>query len=403
VKVVILCQSIPPSRESVGNYTYLLGKELLKLGLEVTVITSANQAREANNAKDIDFGEMRVLSCAEKWNLKAIPLILECLRKLSPNLVNIQYTPWSYGHQLGLMINILPWMIQKEIGIKVITTIHEHYLPWRYWKTQLHYLITQRLKAYAMIKASNRLIISTIQRKERLIQLSFADEEKIDLIYIPSNIPVCPISQNEIEVIRNNLGVKPDMTLLSAFGLRYADGIYDVLFNALAKVKQTGHKFKMVYLGNLQGLDKYMNKIKRLQAQYGLKKDIVWTGYLDAEDVSKHLSSSDMYLLPLVDGVSTRRGTLSVALDHALPTIATKRKNYDRIFVNRENIILVSLSDADEFASAICKLIEFPQLRRHIAVNGKKLHDKNMSRPIVARKTLEAYKKTISNSLLKNR
>ncbi|HIE26037.1 TPA: glycosyltransferase [Candidatus Poribacteria bacterium] len=247
-----------------------------------------------------------------------------------------------------------------------------------------------------MIKASNRIIISTIQRKERLIQLSFADEEKVDLIYIPSNIPVCPISPNDIRVIRDNLGVKPDMTLLSAFGLRYADGIYGVLFKALAKVKQRGYRFKMVYLGNLQGFDKYMNKIKRLQAQYELEKDIVWTGYLSAEDVSKHLSSSDIYLLPLVDGVSTRRGTLAVALDHRLPVIGTKGKSCDTVFIDRENIILVSPDDADEFASAICELIESKQLREYIAVNGKKLHDENMSWQIVARKTLEAYKKALN-------
>ena len=51
--------------------------------------------------------------------------------------------------------------------------------------------------------------------------------------------------------------------------------------------------------------------------------EVLTPGFLDAEIFAARLAATDVFLVPTVDGASTRRGSLMAALQHGLPVLAT--------------------------------------------------------------------------------
>jgi glycosyltransferase involved in cell wall biosynthesis len=67
----------------------------------------------------------------------------------------------------------------------------------------------------------------------------------------------------------------------------------------------------------------YAEHLRRRAQEASLADRIIWTGYVDAADVSAYLQAADVVVLPYRDGVSLRRGTLMAALSHSCAVVST--------------------------------------------------------------------------------
>jgi polysaccharide biosynthesis protein PslF len=65
-------------------------------------------------------------------------------------------------------------------------------------------------------------------------------------------------------------------------------------------------------------------RVDALIGELGLCERVIWTGFTDSAEVSGHLLSADICVLPFRDGATFQRGTLLAALAHGLPVVTTR-------------------------------------------------------------------------------
>ena len=102
--------------EKVNFFGNTNAEELAKKGNEVHVITS--KRADSSKSKNVIIHNI-----VEVWKLKARPSIIKELKKIQPDVVNIQYPSDEYYRRC---VSLLPPIIKDIIRCKVTITIHEY-------------------------------------------------------------------------------------------------------------------------------------------------------------------------------------------------------------------------------------------------------------------------------------
>jgi glycosyltransferase involved in cell wall biosynthesis len=132
---------------------------------------------------------------------------------------------------------------------------------------------------------------------------------------------------------------------------------FDDLLRALAICRDRGLGFRLVCIADLCAKeDAYHAQMWALAEELGLRGKIVFTGYLQPEQVAEHLGAADIAVLPFNYGASTKRSSLLAALSCGLPVITTGDHSLPSFFADGQNILLVPVRDPKALAEAIRKL-----------------------------------------------
>jgi len=223
------------------------------------------------------------------------------------------------------------------------------------------------------------------------------------LIPIGSNIsPRLPPGYDR-EEWRARWGVG-DETLLSYFGLLHESKGVETLLRALAQLLEGGEKVKLLMVGGKTGASDptttdYAHRMEALWRELGLAKRILWTGYVDDEEVSANLLASDMCVFPYKDGASLRRGSLMAALAHGLPIISTQPTIQVKELIEGKNIVLVPPDNVGALAARIQELASSEGLRHRLGKGALALAQ-DFSWEKIAKRTLEAYREVSPGSRL---
>jgi len=105
----------------VGDFTNELGQALAELGVEVSVITSAEARMQDAGCKKQETHFLRLASCIvhpviEKWDWSSWRRIMGLLDQIHPDIVNIQYQAAAYG--MHPAINFLPLRLRTGTGYR---------------------------------------------------------------------------------------------------------------------------------------------------------------------------------------------------------------------------------------------------------------------------------------------
>lgn len=121
------------------------------------------------------------------------------------------------------------------------------------------------------------------------------------------------------------------------------------LLKALLKANASGNIFRVLYIG--ANYEDILNVVEVDQHDQ-LKTFFTATDFATQEDVSTNFQLLDGYLSDYVDGVSTRRGTILVALEHGVPIISTDGESTSSIFKDQDFITLFNTKPL-EFENAL--------------------------------------------------
>jgi glycosyltransferase involved in cell wall biosynthesis len=139
---------------------------------------------------------------------------------------------------------------------------------------------------------------------------------------------------------------------------------YDLLFEALSKLKKTGIGFKLLLAGD----GELKEEILQQASETGLLDHIVFLGFM--ENIKPLLDASDIFLLPsrwegfgyvLVEAMACRK-----------PVIAFHTSSNPEIVADGETGFLVKDFNTDEFAEMIFFLANQPELRKQMGEKGRK-------------------------------
>jgi glycosyltransferase involved in cell wall biosynthesis len=112
-------------------------------------------------------------------------------------------------------------------------------------------------------------------------------------------------------------------------------------------------------------------------------------GVLASDEVSLHLRATDLLLLPIADGLCTRRTTLMAGLAHGLPVLGLRGPTTDGVLVEHPDcVVLTPCGDLDTYARAAVQLAGDPARLRATGVAGRDLYRDRFDWPHTARMVL---------------
>jgi len=158
----------------------------------------------------------------------------------------------------------------------------------------------------------------------------------------------------------------------------------DLLLDALALIPADLNW--EVEIGGNGEIEKYRNRAKRL----GIDKPVTFSGWLSEEEVSRLFSRSQIFVLP--SRAENQPMSIIEAMAHKLPIISTRIGAIPEQVDDGVTGILVPSGDAVALAKALLSLLENPQLRERMGVDGRARFEANYSIGSNAAKFVALYK-----------
>lgn len=231
--------------------------------------------------------------------------IIEKLKEIKPDIVNIQYPSDEYKNNFAM--NILPLKIKKQINTKIIATIHEYEC----------YTLKRKIRYKLNFKKLDQIIVA----EQEFIPLIKKDFKNVHVKYvkISSNIPRSIISQEEKEKLIEKYDLK-GKNIISYFGFALPSKGIEYLLRIIPKLENA----KLLFINELSMQNEYQKTLLDLIDKLQIKDKVVVTGLLDnPEDVADLLAISDVCVLPFIGGVKTRNGSFLAAYNQKIKVVTT--------------------------------------------------------------------------------
>lgn len=371
MRIALLTSRFPPEVCGVGDYVFRLAHALAAHGDEPIVFAnpaSGGQRPEGIRVVDVTLRRRR-----------DIPSLLSAIRSVAPDVVQIEYSPYSWGrYGFAFWVNSLVATLQRE-QIPVTVAFHELYIDFALFPLQIPIGLVQRLHVGMLVHSSDHTIVNTAQRHETLCRCVPWRCNRIH--YRPNGCTISPVEPN-VQIFREILersGTLPGEFIVATFGIFQVLRRYEALIEAVARLRSE-FPIKLWLLGHNEAADpRYIAKLKDLISGLGIEDRVYWSWKLSPEEASAHFHAANVLVLPQGDGELTRSSAFMNAAVHGLPVIAVRNPTNAREFSHRTNVYLVKESQPECFVSAIRHLACDPALRTRIAENVHRLYETEFS------------------------
>lgn len=160
----------------------------------------------------------------------------------------------------------------------------------------------------------------------------------------------------------------------------------DYFIEAAKKVIEHYSNVKFVIAGDGDMLPKIINRA----AEIGISDKVVFTGFLQGQDVYKAFQTADLYVMP---SVSEPFGLVALeALKNNTPVIISKQSGVSEVL---HNALKVDFWDVNEIANKIVNVLKYDALRYELRQNGA-IEAKKFNLDEPAKKCIQAYAEVIA-------
>lgn len=357
LKVCMISGSYPPMKDGVGDYTQKLFEALREqLGDEISLITTETVISKGSRDKGI-------WGIIPTWDYRAISIIIRTLREMRPDIVHIQYPTHGYGKRPA--VNFLPLILRLFFPrVRVVSTIHEF----------TNRSLLGKLRLLISIIFSHKVIIVDKQYARAIKRFWPFPGRKMVHIPVGANIlPLSDVDDRQLLQLRMSLHIGATDPVICYFGvIRRGKGL-TLLLEAFSEVMRKYPNSKLLLIGHISNQEYYKEVIEPAIEHHGLGEQVVLTGSCEPADVSRYLTLSDICVLPFEDGVTEKRGSFMVALQHGLPIITTKSEFLPDGLIDGKNVILVEYGDKEALITGIIHLIGDHHLQSELAHNAATL------------------------------
>ncbi len=334
MKICFIVGAFPTMKCGVGDYTNKLAEELAKKGNEVHVITSTRANPNSNL--------LHVHNIVENWKMSAIKPIINKLKEIKPDIVNIQYPSDEYYRRT---VSTLPPLIKMIIKCKVTITVHEY----DYFNLGGRKKLRDKVRLYLNFFKLDKVI--TVE--EKFIDRIKSDYPKADIVYIPisSNIPRSEASEEKQNELRKKYGLE-GKKILSYFGFAVPVKGIEYLFKCMPHLDDDT---KLLFINNLDEKNEYHKSLLDLIKSLNISDKVVITGFLDSDkDVADLLQISNICVLPFVNGLKKSNGSFLAAYNQKIKVITTRKKDEE----DGNGIYYVEPNDEEQLLETIKKVLE---------------------------------------------
>ena len=356
---------LPPAHDGIGDY---VGRLAAKLS-EDEPCCVFTQAGSFDSIPGVDIYPAQTA-------LEADGGLLSLIEQHPVDRLIVQYNPFSYG-RWGLNLS-LPTAIKRlrrrfpqlQIGLMV----HESIVPARDWKRRL--MRTWQSYQLRELGAASDVIFFSISAWVEQYGPWFPGKP---IIHAPvgSNIPRIAVSNADAKA---HFGLPPDALVIGAFGSDHESRMWDLTVEAAEAIVARNPKTVLVYAGSAE------HRLRELVRNVPL----LALGRLPADQLSIALSAMDLFLSPFKYGISSRKGSAIVGLQHEVATLTTNGPQTDALFVD-SGIGLTDANDPDSFVSLAVRIATSKDDRCAMASAGARLYRDVFSWDRVASVFREAF------------
>ncbi len=301
--------------------------------------------------------------------------LLDLRARDSQTAVLLQYSPFCFA-RWGFAPYLPLWIFLVKVGRNrpvVAVMVHEPYVEMDSWRWTLMGL-WQRLQLW-LVRVAADVSFASIDPWARSLGAQFP-KRRVHHLPVGSNFPDRRESRMQE---RERMGVDDETLLVASLGRDHPGWLRQYVEDAVNAIAATGRRLVLLSLGaEVPPLTSMAPSIT------------VWApGYLDAEQLAGKLAASDLFLAPLVDGVSTRRSSVMAALQHALPVVGTDGPLTDSLLREAGSaVVLVPVGDSSAFADCAARLAINEAARDSTAHAARQLYEDKFDWDVVCQRFL---------------
>ncbi len=357
-KILMLNYEFPPLGGGAGNATHNISRELVKLGYDVSVLTSGCRGDKADEIKD-GVRIYRVISWRKgihDCGLRgALTYLIFASMKLFSLRIKERYDLLHYFFSIPTgLLSFLPWSFLK---VPYIVSLRGSDVP-HYDKhnrvVHILGLILQSINRRIWTNASRVIALSSSLRQTAL---RTSPDRKIEVI------------SNAIEADH----FKPDggasassdtFKLITVSRLINRKGI-DHILRALSGIDDGNIRLLIVGTGN------YKQALEKLCSDLGLNGRVEFHGSCPRLELTRLYNGADLFILPSL--AESFGMVFAEAMACGLPVIGTRTGGIVDLITHQEGGLLVEPANVEEIQEAIILMKNSPELRLEM---GRKNREK---------------------------
>ncbi len=295
-------------------------------------------------------------------------LILPFIRLVQREKIDVIDFHSSHGHNLALLVRrLLP-------RVKFVVHRHNVYRP-----------SSGLLGSYKFLHSGIDHYISVSQVGKRMLLERGVNAQRVSVVRATAIASDPPGDrQQQKEKICRQYNLDPTKPLIGTVAnlIEPRKG-YGTLLHALNMVKREGIPFQAICCG--EGGDRA--KIEKVWVDLGLQQEVHFAGFV--RDITSVLGALDVFCLPSIDEC------FSVALQEAMHArcciLTTNSGGTPEMIEHQYNGMLSAAGNANELAANLRLVLCDHALREHLAANGKRYVEQNLSVEKMVADTAQVY------------
>ncbi|AXI24804.1 glycosyl transferase family 1 [Methanofervidicoccus sp. A16] len=286
MKIGIISEPLNQSLTGVGNYTYNLIKELIKINSikETTIyLINYNKIKIFNNLDNVIINNP-----FKNYPVKTYSWYIYLFMKF-------KVLPSSELSSLEIIHNPSQAPTYFKIKQQYVYTIHD-LTPILFPNEHKNgkYLI-YKLLLPKTLRTADKIIADSYNTKKDIIKYFKIPEDKIKVIHLGVDEKYKPLSEEEINSIKKKYSINYPFILY--VGTLEPRKNIPTLIKAYYKLKKQGLPHKLVITGK-KGW-KYKSIFETID-KLNLQKDIIFTGYVPEEDLPALYNAADLFVYPSI-------------------------------------------------------------------------------------------------------
>jgi len=364
----LIAPSAPPKICGVGDHSFLLAQALSKrTPVQVHCGQTDPPPRFGAGDARTDFDHRF------PWTL----LRLSRLDEFRPgDAVFVQYTNFAYG-RYGFNPWIAPSLDRlRRKGLEITTMFHETYMPAVGVKIRM--MGAWQRVFFRQVGMASHLCLFSVEPWTRQYRPWFP-RSRVETLPVGSNIPLLPADRDQE---RRRLGIAPDVPVLVVFGGTHPSRLFDWIETASRRLFEAGVEHRILRIG--PDGEEVGRRLGGLP--------VIERGILSPDEVSRTLRCGDIFLSPISDGASSRRGSLLAGLQHGLACLTTRGFSTDESFLEHGSggeQALEFASDKADFARRCLDLVRDRGRAVEMGTRASSFYQANFSWESIADRYLE--------------
>jgi len=380
MKILIVTPYFPPRGGGVEHYTYNISKNLLDMGHEITVITSANKSAEEDHGIMIIRIKSRVSISNTPIDLTLVSSISNILRKETFDVVNA-HTPVPFYADMAAIAS-------KRMKVPFVLTYHNDVIK-ESWPLRTLSSIYNRTLLQLTLRSSDRIITPSpyVHNESEMIN-KFLERT----VWIPPGVDTEVYKPGKGDW-KSKYGLPENSKIILFVGAMNRGHTHkgvDVLLKAFSMIKDEDTYLVLAGTGDM------IPDYKRISESLGIINRTLFTGFIDEETLIDLYRASDMLVLPTLNIAEGFGMVLIEANACGKPVIGSRVGGIKYVIKDGETGLLVPPGDPEALADAIRRLIEDPEKAEVMGQNGRKMVEKNYTWERSSRITEKVFQEVIS-------